>query len=61
MPAEKRRANHVPGPAERAELLKLWEGLDAETRRALILVARGLAKEAAVTEGPLDATGDEGE
>jgi hypothetical protein len=62
MPAEKRRADHVPGPAERAELLKLWDGLDAETRRALILVARGLAREAAaVTEGPLDATGDEGE
>jgi hypothetical protein len=62
MPAEKRRADHVPGPAERAELLKLWDGLDAETRKVVIFMVRAAAREAAaITERPLDATGDEGE
>jgi transcriptional regulator with XRE-family HTH domain len=62
MSAEKRRADPVPGPAERAELLRLWDGLDPETRKMVIFMVRAAAREAAApTEGPLDATGDEGE
>jgi hypothetical protein len=62
MPARKRRLDQVPSPAERAELLKLWDDLDAETRKVVIFMVRAAAREAAAaTEGPLDATGDEGE
>lgn len=36
--------------AEQVGLLKLWDGLDAEARKALILVARRLANEAAASD-----------
>jgi transcriptional regulator with XRE-family HTH domain len=61
MPSKTRRAGQVPGPEERAELLKLWDGLDAEARKMLIFVARGIAREAAASSTEIRSGEDQAE
>ncbi|MCK8788069.1 hypothetical protein M0638_27310 [Roseomonas sp. NAR14] len=48
-----------PRPEVRAELLRIWDALDPERRKALIFTARALAKDAGLlpADAPLLAMG----
>ena len=40
-----------PGPAQRAEVLRIWDSLDGDRRKAILLIARAMAKDAGLEEG----------
>jgi transcriptional regulator with XRE-family HTH domain len=44
-----------PGPAQRAEVLRVWDALDADRRKAVLLMVRAMAKDAGLpgSDAPL--------
>ncbi|MDT8333022.1 hypothetical protein RQ831_18370 [Roseomonas gilardii] len=51
-PPSTRLPGRKPGPAEREELLRVWDALDPERRKLAIFFMRMLAKDAGLV--PLD-------
>jgi hypothetical protein len=41
----RRRPGRRPGPPQRTELLRIWDALDADSRKLVLFIARQAARE----------------